>query len=199
MYSIGIETAHKFLLLVLMDDTKVVDFVKMECLKKQSEYIIPEIDKLLSRNSLTVNDVSSIVVTVGPGSYTGVRIGLTVAKILGAVVGKKVYKLSSLQLYAGLNNCYSFIDARANRVYVGKYENGVATMDDTIYTLEEMKNVLDNENVEFIGDLHLFDKEDNYPQIENNFINLKDKWVLVDNIDTLAPEYLKSSEEYLKK
>ena len=49
------------------------------------------------------------------------------------------------------------------------------------------------------GDLHLFNREDNYQDIVNNFIDLKDQWVKVDNIDLLTPVYLKSNQEYLNK
>ncbi len=201
MYSLGIETSHKFLLLVLMDDEKVVDYIQYECLKKQSEYIIPEIDNLLNRNSLTVEDVTNIVVTIGPGSYTGVRIGLTVAKILGSIAKKRVYTLSSLQLYAGLNDCYSFIDARANRVYVGRYCNGHPLMKDTVYENTTMQQVIDQEveSLAFIGDWHLFNGVDYYPTLAENFLKLRACWRKADSIDLLTPTYLKSSEEYLRK
>lgn len=201
MYSLGIDTSHKFLLLVLMDDEKVVDSIVYECLKKQSEYIITELDRLLGRNQLSVDDLTNIVVTIGPGSYTGVRIGLTVAKILGSIVNKRVYTLSSLQLYAGLQDCYSFTDARANRVYVGRYQNGKALMADTVYENTKMQQIIDEqvENLTFIGDWHLFHGVDYYPDLAENFFKLRAQWRKPDSIDLLTPTYLKSSSEYLRK
>ena len=158
MYTIGIDTSHHFLLLVLMDENKVVDYIQDECPKLQSEYIIVELDNLLKRNDISLTTVKDIVVTIGPGSYTGVRIGLTVAKILGSIVGKTVYTLSTLQLYAGVDNALVLMDARANRCYVGRYSGGTALVEDTVLTNDEIRKLL-NENITLIGDLHLFDKK----------------------------------------
>lgn len=195
MYTVGIDTSHQFLLLVLMDEKGMIDNVKLDCFKQQSEYIIPKLDELLKAHNLKAKDITSFVLAKGPGSYTGVRIGMTVVKVLGSIMKKDVYTLSTLQLYAGLNDCYVVMDARAQRVYVGRYNNGKALMEDTIYTIEEMKSHL-NENVLLIGDGHLFEQEDNYPEVCANFYKLKNEWVKVENVDTLVPTYLKSSEEY---
>jgi len=197
MYTVGIDTSHQFLLLVLMDDNGVIDSTKLDCFKQQSEYIIPKLDELLRAHNLKAKDINSFVLAKGPGSYTGVRIGMTVVKVLGSIMNKNVYTLSTLQLYAGLKDCYVVMDARANRVYVGRYNNGKALMEDTIYTIEQMNEHL-NENVQLIGDGHLFGLEDAYPDLCNNFYHLKNEWVKVENVDTLVPTYLKNSQEYMK-
>ncbi|MGI6608873.1 MAG: tRNA (adenosine(37)-N6)-threonylcarbamoyltransferase complex dimerization subunit type 1 TsaB [Erysipelotrichaceae bacterium] len=198
MYTIGIDTSHHFLLLVLMDDNKVIDYIQLECPKLQSEYIVLELDNLLKRNNLSLKEVRNIVVTVGPGSYTGVRIGLTVAKILGSIAGKNVYTLSTLQLYAGIKNALVLMDARADRCYVGRYRDGTAITEDIVLTNEDIKEMLDAD-VTLIGDLHLFDRESYYPEIAFNFILLKQFWQKSENVDILTPAYLKSSQEYLRK
>ena len=198
MYTIGIDTSHQFLLLVLMDENRIIDYKQNQCPKLQSEYIIVELDNLLKRNNISLIEVKNIVVTIGPGSYTGVRIGLTVAKVLGSIVGKTVYTLSTLQLYAGIKNALVLMDARADRCYVGRYNNGVALSEDSVLTNDEIKELL-CDDVTLIGDLHLFGKESYYPEIAKNFFLLKDKWKKVSNIDILTPVYLKSSQEYLRK
>lgn len=198
MYTIGIDTSHQFLVLVLMDENKVIDYIQNDCPKLQSEYIVFELDELLKKNDVPLEDVKNVVVTIGPGSYTGVRIGLTVAKILGSIVGKTIYTISTLQLYAGINNALVLMDARAKRCYVGRYNNGVALKEDSVLANEEIKDLL-SDDVTLIGDLHLFDKEDYYPEIASNFIVLKESWQKVENIDVLTPVYLKSSQEYLRK
>lgn len=196
MYTIGIDTSHQFLVLVVMDDKGVMDSLRLDCFKQQSEYIIPKLDELLNRNNLKPTDVTNLVLAKGPGSYTGVRIGMTVVKIWGAFLNLKVYTLSTLQLYAGLKDCHVVMDARASRVYAGRYNNGNPVKQDTIYTIDEMKELLVKDDVEVVGDAHLFDKQDNYQNIENNFFLLKDKWELVDNVCGLTPVYLKSTQEY---
>ncbi len=198
MYTIGIDTSHQFLVLVLMDENKIVDYIQKDCPKLQSEYIVLELDKLLKNNSILLDEVKNVVVTIGPGSYTGVRIGLTVAKILGSIVGKTLYTLSTLQLYAGTDNALVLMDARAKRCYVGRYNNGASIVEDTVLTNEEIKEMF-NSDVTLIGDLHLFGKENYYPDIAGNFMLLKEMWNKVENVDVLTPVYLKSSQEYLRK
>ena len=90
------------------------------------------------------------------------------------------------------------LDARANRCYFAKYKDGQPIIKDCIKTNDEIREMLDSDCI-IKGDLHLFNKEDNYQDIVNNFIDLKDQWVKVDNIDLLTPVYLKSNQEYLNK
>ncbi|MBQ6654225.1 MAG: tRNA (adenosine(37)-N6)-threonylcarbamoyltransferase complex dimerization subunit type 1 TsaB [Erysipelotrichaceae bacterium] len=198
MYALGIDTSHLFLLIVLMNDDGVVDHVQLDCFKQQSEYIIGEMDALLKRNDLSIKQITDIVITRGPGSYTGVRIAMTVAKVLGSITGKNVHTLSTLQLYGGKADCYVLMDARAKRVYVGRYWDGKALQDDQIFFNEEMREIVDDENNLCFGDLHLFGREDRYEHLAENFFDLKENWQKVEDIDRLAPEYLKSRKEYLK-
>ncbi|MBQ1827073.1 MAG: tRNA (adenosine(37)-N6)-threonylcarbamoyltransferase complex dimerization subunit type 1 TsaB [Erysipelotrichaceae bacterium] len=198
MYTLGIDTSHRFLLLVLIKDDQIVSKVQSECFKKQSEYIIPELDRMLKELGLSAEDIGRIVVTTGPGSYTGVRIGMTVAKVLGSLMEKEVYVLSTLQLYAGLKDCYVIMDARAKRVYCGRYKDGKALEEDCVRYNEEMQKIIEEGGVEVIGDLHLFGKEDIYPDLAENLLALKDNWVRQENVDILTPVYLKSNQEYLK-
>lgn len=198
MYTLGIDTSHQFLLLALLKDDQVVSSVQSECFKKQSEFIIPELQKMLEENGLTISDISDIVVTVGPGSYTGVRIGMTVAKVLGSLMEKNLYTLSTLQLYAGLQDCYVIMDARAKRVYCGRYRDGKALQNDCVVYNDDMKKIIEEGSVKVIGDMHLFGGEDIYPDLAENLLALKPHWVRQENADILTPVYLKSSQEYLK-
>ncbi|MBQ1304496.1 MAG: tRNA (adenosine(37)-N6)-threonylcarbamoyltransferase complex dimerization subunit type 1 TsaB [Erysipelotrichaceae bacterium] len=197
MYTVGVDTSHQFLLLALLKDDRLVEGVQLDCFKHQSEYLIPEISKLLERHGLEASDIDSFVVAQGPGSYTGVRIGMTMAKVLGSLMNRDVYTLSTLQLYAGLEDCYVIMDARAKRVYVGRYTDGKPLMEDTIYTNDRMKEIIDS-GANVIGDLHLFGQEDRYGDLAQHFADLREFWQKVDNVDLLTPTYLKSSEEYLK-
>ncbi|MBQ2685894.1 MAG: tRNA (adenosine(37)-N6)-threonylcarbamoyltransferase complex dimerization subunit type 1 TsaB [Erysipelotrichaceae bacterium] len=197
MYTVGVDTSHQFLLLALLKDDRLVEGVQLDCFKHQSEYLIPEISKLLERHGLEASDIDSFVVAQGPGSYTGVRIGMTMAKVLGSLMNRDVYTLSTLQLYAGLEDCYVIMDARAKRVYVGRYKDGKPLMEDTIYTNDRMKEIIDS-GANVIGDLHLFGQEDRYGDLAQHFADLREFWQKVDNVDLLTPTYLKSSEEYLK-
>lgn len=199
MYTLGLDTSHRFLIVALMDDHQLVDSVMQECSKQQSEQLLPQVDKLLAAHQLTANDISALVITKGPGSYTGVRIAMTMAKVMASLKKLPLYTLSTLQLYAGLADCYSFIDARSQRVYAGRYCDGVALQPDTIIPNDQMVQLLADPSIKAIGDLHLFGKPDNYGAVAENFWLLKDQWQLVEKVDLLQPDYLKARQEYLVK
>ncbi len=198
MYTVGIDTSHLYLIIALMNEKQIVDQYIEPCLKQQSEYLIPRLNEMLNNNKLSVNDIDQFVVTVGPGSYTGVRIAMTLVKVMGSIVGKKVSTLSTLQLYAGKSDALVLLDARANRCYVGRYRDGQPLQPDCIMTNDKIKDILD-QDISLIGDLHLFGKEDNYPHLAENFFLVKNQWQPVENIDILTPVYLKSNREYLNK
>lgn len=198
MYAVGIDTSQNFLLLALMKDDELIDSVQEECLKQQSERLLPELDSLLKKHGLKSLDIDSWVITKGPGSYTGVRIAMTLAKVIGSISSKNVYTLSTLQLYAGLRDCYVVLDARAKRVYAGRYRDGRPLMEDCIYSNEQVRAIIDSQQQEVIGDLHLFGLKDSYDHLAENFVSLRPCWEKVENIDILTPTYLKSNAEYLK-
>ena len=81
MLSLILDSANKELLVALYKDNIKLDETRYEARQKQSELMIPELDKIIKKNNINPKDVNEIIVTMGPGSYTGVRIALTIAKI----------------------------------------------------------------------------------------------------------------------
>ena len=81
MNSLILDSSDKYLEVSVAVDNKIVIRTAYECWQKQSENMIPEIDKALKEANIKPKEINEILVTVGPGSYTGVRIALTVAKV----------------------------------------------------------------------------------------------------------------------
>lgn len=199
MITLGLDTSFHFLSLVLMKDNEVIASLQKEALKQQSETILDELDKLFKSVDLKPTDLNQIVLTKGPGSYTGLRIAMSIAKIIGSISDVQVYTLSSLQLLAGLEeNVSILIDARAERVYFARYDKGLALVEDGIYTLEEAKELI-QENDVIYGHLNLLDNEDNWPNYINHYLDLRKYWEKVDDLDHLSPSYFKEHDAYKKK
>ena len=83
--SLFIDTSTKYLCVGIAKDNKVIYKVQEEALQKQSELTIPFLQKALKENNLTLNDISEVNVTIGPGSFTGIRIGMCIAKVLASM------------------------------------------------------------------------------------------------------------------
>ena len=199
MITLGLDTSFHFLSLVLMKDNEVIASPQKEALKQQSETILDELDKLFKSVDLKPTDLNQIVLTKGPGSYTGLRIAMSIAKIIGSISDVQVYTLSSLQLLAGIEeNVSILIDARAERVYFARYDKGFALVEDGIYTLEEAKELIQEKDTIY-GHLNLVDKEDTWPNYINHYLDLRKYWEKVDDLDHLSPSYFKEHDAYKKK
>jgi tRNA threonylcarbamoyladenosine biosynthesis protein TsaB len=92
-----------------------------------SARLIPEITTLLEGRQATLRDVECIVVVNGPGSFTGIRVGLSTAKGLAEGAAIPVIAVSRLALLAaasGLPHVLAAVDAGRGEYYVGEYRNG---------------------------------------------------------------------------
>ncbi len=91
-----------------------------------SAQLIPQIAELLSRHQFTKNDIGAFAVVSGPGSFTGLRIGLAAVKALAEVLDKPIAAVSLLEVLAASSDVQgkvmAALDAGRGEVYVGEYE-----------------------------------------------------------------------------
>jgi len=190
MITLMMDTSFRYLNLALyQDDTILVSFHE-EAFKSQSERIMVEIDRLFNQANLQPNALKAIVLTDGPGSYTGLRISLTIAKVLASIHTLDVYRLSSLQAMAGLQgNIGVIMDARANRVYTGHYNQGVSVQPEKVMDIEEARSYF--KDIDCVGDADLMGQPKQFYDVAKHILDLKAFWVKIDHIDSLVPRYLK--------
>jgi len=141
MWQLVINTSHKHLSIGLLENNHFVDGIHEEAFKTQSEMILPRLKQLLENHQLTPMDLHQIYVGLGPGSYTGVRIGLTVVKTLTLVNSMEVYTFTSFDFFLPLESGTVLLDARSSRAYVGIKSNSKWTFQG-ILTLDEVKERL---------------------------------------------------------
>lgn len=195
MISLCMDSAYKQLVLGLYEDDALLAGISLEAFKKQSETIFVELNKLLEQTKLDYKDIDRIVITKGPGSYTGIRIAMTIAKVLCSQMYKELYTISTMQLYAGLEPSANVIlDARSHRAYVAHLEKGKIIGGTQILDLEEVKKFLKAHPGKVFGDALLSETETS--NFLKNFIDLKAEYQKVENIHALVPDYLKESDAY---
>lgn len=193
MITLCMDTSHTWLVIGLIKDDQVIGKVQEKCWKKQSEELFPRLTALMDECHLQPEDIDQIVISKGPGSYTGVRIAMTVAKVFCAMADKPIYTVSTLLLYAGKKNCRVVTDARGKRVYTCLFYDGKALEEERAVEIEN----LEIGDVNIVGDGALVGRQDEWPDIVDNFLELKDEWEKHDNVHLVVPEYLKSSASYL--
>lgn len=127
MIWLGIDTANTPLSVAIVKDGEVITEENTSTKVNHSLRAMPAIEEAFKRANMTPDQIDCIAVSEGPGSYTGVRIGVTIAKTLAWTLQKPLIGVSSLQalamnaqLHEGLV-CPLF-DARRNHVYAGLYE-----------------------------------------------------------------------------
>jgi tRNA threonylcarbamoyladenosine biosynthesis protein TsaB len=122
-------------------DTKGVKILATAelAVRTYSARLIPEIAALLQKQQATLNDIEAIVVVNGPGSFTGIRVGLSTAKGLSDGAGIPLIAVSRLALLAnasGLPHVLAAVDAGRGDFYVGEYRNGT-NLGETLMTGEQ--------------------------------------------------------------
>lgn len=113
-----------------------------------SETLIPAVNRLLKRNGWKLGELDRIAVSTGPGSFTGIRVGLTFARTAAQNLGLQVAAVNTLDVLAGNaaagQNPEPAIDALRNEVYVRKGGSGrveIESVDRFLGRLKKKKNI----------------------------------------------------------
>ncbi|MCH1940318.1 tRNA (adenosine(37)-N6)-threonylcarbamoyltransferase complex dimerization subunit type 1 TsaB [Holdemania massiliensis] len=201
MITLCMDTSSKFLVLALIQEDELIGKRCLSSWKRQSEMIFPQLTELLAECGLSPKAIDQVVVTKGPGSYTGVRIAMTVAKVLCSTANLPLYALPTLELIgAGKTKAAVLLDARSQRAYFGMIENGRLSGKEEVLSLSEIQARIDNaDGLELVGDCSLLGLEDCYPDLAQAFLTTRSQWQRVENVHLLVPEYLKSADDYLVK
>ncbi|MCT2536694.1 tRNA (adenosine(37)-N6)-threonylcarbamoyltransferase complex dimerization subunit type 1 TsaB [Aquibacillus koreensis] len=128
MNILAIDTSNETMGVAVIKDGQVSGEYITNVKKNHSVRLLPAIDQVMRDTDVAPNELDQVVVAKGPGSYTGVRIGLSTAKTLAWTLNIPVIAISSLELVAQQAAYYnhqicSFFDARRGLVYTGLYEN----------------------------------------------------------------------------
>lgn len=153
MRYLGMDTSGSVAAVALYDTEQDV-FLSQQCLytkKTHSQVILPLVERTLQDGGLTPTDLDGIAVAVGPGSYTGLRIGVAAVKAMAFALHLPCFGISTLESLAyqaatanGL--CSAVMKARQNLVYAGLYENRngklQSVVKDGLYDMTEWKTIL---------------------------------------------------------
>ena len=100
MYTLFISTFDKLITIGLLKNGEVLDKKIKESDKNHSIYVMPMIEEILRVNEISTSYLNEIIVVNGPGSFTGVRLGVTIAKTLAYTLDIPIKTITSLESYA---------------------------------------------------------------------------------------------------
>lgn len=219
MLTLAIDTSTNVLSVALVCGAKVLGSVD-ECTNhNQSEILMSRIALMMSDCHLKPADLEKIAVAVGPGSYTGIRVGVAAAKSLAYALAIPVVGVSSLEVMAmaAVSTCVrvAMIDARRTTVFASAYDvNDKKMVSDGHYTLSELLSKLDVgiADLSFVGDGAVVHQDRllatwSKAQIVSEFdfkrckaevlAELAMKGSPQDNVHRLVPNYLRQTEAEL--
>lgn len=138
MISMFIDTSLSDVSIALVKDRKLLSKINNNIPGQHSIYVTKYIDDILKENKLSPKDVDEIVVVNGPGSFTGIRIGVTIAKMFAYLQSIRIISITTLKARViGEHSKYilSKIDAKHDNYYIGLYDENYNTI------LEEFSNI----------------------------------------------------------
>ncbi len=195
-----IDTSSSYLYTAIVENDKLVSEIKEEDGQNLSQVALPRIVSMFEDNNLSPKDIDKIIVVNGPGSFTGIRIGITIAKVYAWSLNIPITTIYSLEAMAisSKNDTYHvpLINARRGYVYTAIYDKEYnEVLKPCHILLTELQDKLKEiDNYEFISNDEFDDLElkvyiPNFEKIVDYF---KDK----ENINPHAvnPEYLKLTE-----
>lgn len=221
MIVLALDTSTMISSCAVLDEEQVLGEYSLNQNEAHSENLVPMIKEVLENLDLKVEDIDLYGVAIGPGSFTGLRIGVATVKALAHVFDKPVVGVSTLEALAyNLPNhkiIVPMIDARRDRVYTGIYtwqDGRIKTiMEPTVLEIDKLLDILEGYDELIVnGNGSVIHKEKindrlkgkvRFSTMGNNFCRaisvgelalIKYKGGYVDNFYSLVPEYLKESQ-----
>ncbi len=198
MISLFIDTSYKSLFIGIVNDNILVDKVNIIAEATFAEKLVPEIDSIFRKNNFELKDIDKLFVTVGPGSFTGIRIGLAVCKTLAFALNKRIIPISSLEFMAttkvDTKFKIPFIDARHGKVFAGVYDSvGNTVIPDSYCSLSELQEKIEDSytfiSYDNLDGINSIIPDYDVVKIVNKHINDRDF-----NCHEVNPNYLKKTE-----
>ena len=222
MKILAVDTSSEICSVAILENDRVIAENSLNDGKTHSENLMTIMENTLEENKIKLSDIDLIACSVGPGSFTGIRIGVSSIKAIAEVLDVPVAAVTSLEALAKnveLKDVtiVSLIDAKNDQVYAGifddEYNKKEEYIADSIYTVIE--RVKGYDNVIFVGNAAVKYKElldsnfENVVVAENNLQSAssvgkigykKHKEKDLTSADTIMPMYLRKSQaERMKK
>ena len=185
MYTLILDSATKTLYVALLKDNNVLKEIYLEGRNDHAKNIALKVEEILNENNIKAFDLDDIIVGIGPGSYTGVRMAVTVCKMLSVFGNKNLYSISTLKLMASgyKGNVLARIDARRGNSFgmILNTNNDEYVLNEGMYDTNEL-----------LSKEHDFDVTEDNIKVDPLYC-LKYK-VKVEEPQLLVPNYLRDTE-----
>lgn len=153
MKVLGVDTSNKVASVAVFEDNMKLGEQFSDDQKTHSEKVLPLIDNLLHELNITINEIDQFVVCIGPGSFTGIRIGVALVKGLAEGLNKPVIGVTALEglLTTTKGNVCAIIDAKHENVYA-QYRVNDTYSEAKCININDLLEELSGHDMTFLGD-----------------------------------------------
>lgn len=202
MICLFLDTSSKNLYVSLIKDNKFIYNKILETKNDHSSFLLPSIDEAFKSNNIEFKDLDRIIVGIGPGSFTGTRISITVAKTYGYTMNIPTFGISSLEImiydYDGYDYYVPVIEDKNDKLYYSVFDkNKKRVLEDTFSSIDELYNTIDNYNGKILIISHDGIKYEKYDSVKESINPIKINENILLNNKEINPHLLKPN--YIKK
>jgi len=198
MTTLFIDTSSSDVSIAIVKDNNLLVKINENIPNKHSVYAVKFVDDALKKIYMEPNDIDNIMVVNGPGSFTGIRIGLTIAKVYGYLLNKDIITVSSLRAMALSSNAkivIPVIDANHNNYYFGVYDmfDNIIVKDNFNKVDALVEQIHKYEDADIVSCDFIDNDKIKARKIDLDIINIVNhyKYELPENPHTVVPNYLK--------
>jgi tRNA threonylcarbamoyladenosine biosynthesis protein TsaB len=142
MLTLGVDTSLPILSVALLDDSRLLGAIALEGKGSRNEKLLPAIDFVLTENHVDRKSIELFAVTRGPGSFTGVRIGLATVQGLALALGKPVIAMSTHEALVPGPGSFAIVDdAGRGEFYVSVFEHRQPVVAPRLATAAELEEL----------------------------------------------------------
>ena len=154
-----INTANDELVIALNKDGAIFA-CNERMVKKHNEVLLPKLDEVLTKAAITLSDIDEFGVVIGPGSFTGIRVGIATIKAFKDVFNKPVRAINNLDLLHQIaKGKYDIvaIEGSLNSYFVGMFDGNRLNIYERNLTADELTNIANGKKVAMYNNLHNFE------------------------------------------
>lgn len=202
MINLFIDTSNKDVSIGIIKENAILVQKKESIPNQHSIYTTSYIKQVLDKSNLKPIDIDKIYVVNGPGSFTGIRIGVTIAKVYAYLLKKEIIGISSLKILAlstkTKSNYYlSVIDAKHENYYIGLYDDKYNNIiSEKFSNLQEVEEIINTYNPIIVSDESIEINNHKINKIDLDLVKIIDyyKNEKTENPHLVNPNYLKKPQ-----
>ncbi len=179
-----IDTSSSYLNTALVDDNNLLASINEEFGQSLSEVVVPKIVSMFQENNIEPKDIDKIIVVNGPGSFTGIRIGITIAKVYAWSLNIPITTIDSLSAMA--------LSSKENKIHIPMINARRGYVYSAIYD-EDNRILLKPQHIKQV------DLEKEYQKYPNREIISNDELEINEQIKSYTPDFLKIVNFYKDK